>query len=512
MLGELRPAARYLSGLRRFVRTPLGPDAAADVVERARADRERSFLRVLERGVFGNPRSVYRRLLGHAGIEHADVARLVGDLGLEGALERLLEAGVHVTLDEFKGRRPVVRPGLELPVAERDFDNPLLTRHYEARTGGSRSAGRRIAIDLDLIAHEAAHHELFLRANGLEGRPLAAWHAVPPGAAALKCLLYEARLGRSAARWFTQVGSPAPKYRAFTRATLLAARALGRPLPAPVHAPPDDPAPVVEWLAAQVAAGTPAVVSTNPSSAARACLLAARRGTDLSGTAFLLGGEPVTAAKAAPVEAAGCRVVPVYAMAELGLLGIGCPHSGKPDEVHLFTDKVALVRAGKAFHLTSLLPSCPKLMLNVETGDEGVVARRPCECAFGRAGLELRAHSIRSYEKLTSEGTTFLGVDLLRLVEETLPARFGGGPADYQLVERERDGRTAVSVVVSPAVGRVDEAELVGTVLRALAADDGTRQMARVWEGGGTLEVERREPYTTPTAGKIQPLHAGGPR
>jgi hypothetical protein len=31
----------------------------------------------------------------------------------------------------------------------------------------------------------------------------------------------------------------------------------------------------------------------------------------------------------------------------------------------------------------------------------------------------------------------FLGTDLLRLIDEVLPARFGGAPTDYQFVERE---------------------------------------------------------------------------
>jgi hypothetical protein len=35
---------------------------------------------------------------------------------------------------------------------------------------------------------------------------------------------------------------------------------------------------------------------------------------------------------------------------------------------------------------------------------------------------------------------TFLGHDLIRPVEEVLPAQFGGGPTDYQSVEVERGG------------------------------------------------------------------------
>jgi hypothetical protein len=38
------------------------------------------------------------------------------------------------------------------------------------------------------------------------------------------------------------------------------------------------------------------------------------------------------------------------------------------------------------------------------------------------------------------QGMTFLGHDLIRPVEEVLPAQFGGGPTDYQSVEVERGG------------------------------------------------------------------------
>ena len=46
-----------------------------------------------------------------------------------------------MTLDEFKGRVPIRRGQSVVPTEGGAFDNPLLTRHYEARTGGSRSPG-----------------------------------------------------------------------------------------------------------------------------------------------------------------------------------------------------------------------------------------------------------------------------------------------------------------------------------------------------------------------------------
>ncbi len=74
-------------------------------------------------------------------------------------------AGVFVALEEFKGPRPLNRPGLELEVQAEDFDNPLSARHYESRTGGSAGASRRILVGLDLLEQESAYHALFYAAE-----------------------------------------------------------------------------------------------------------------------------------------------------------------------------------------------------------------------------------------------------------------------------------------------------------------------------------------------------------
>ena len=103
----------------------------------------------------------------------------------------------------------------------------------------------------------------------------------------------------------------------------------------------------------------------------------------------------------------------------------------------------------------------------------------------------------------------FVGADLLALVEDVLPARFGGAPTDYQFVEEERDGLPTVSLIVSPRVGPIDEAEVQSTVFGVLSARDlAHRMMVALWRDGGTLQVARREPHVT-NAGKIQTLHVG---
>ena len=44
---------------------------------------------------------------------------------------------------------------------------------------------------------------------------------------------------------------------------------------------------------------------------------------------------------------------------------------------------------------------------------------------------------INSFGKLTGHGVTLTGTDILHILEQTLPARFGGSAIDYQLIERD---------------------------------------------------------------------------
>jgi hypothetical protein len=94
---------------------------------------------------------------------------------------------------------------------------------------------------------------------------------------------------------------------------------------------------------------------------------------------------------------------------------------------------------------------------------------------------------VTSYEKLTDEGMTYDATALVDLVEAALPARFGGGPADYQVLEEEdADGLTRLTLIVSPRLGPLDEAALL-------------------WGQAGLLRVRREEPRPT-LRGKVLPF------
>ena len=332
----------------------------------------------------------------------------------------------------------------------------------------------------------------------------------------------QAKLGRPIARWFSQskLRGGSLKHALFARATVFTARRCGARIPVPDYTPAADAARVAAWLAQQRAKGSPAILVTPASAGVRTCRAALENALDISGTLFVLGGEPYTDAKAAVLKESGSVGYCHYAMVEAGMIGLACQAGETPDDVHLVSDKIATIerdrlvghgdRVVRALFHTTLLPASPKVMLNVESGDYGVRVDRDCGCGALPGAFRSHLHSIRSYEKLTSEGMNFLGSDLLTLVEQVLPARFGGNPTDYQLTEREQDGLPIVSLVVSPSVGRIDDASVVRAVLDFLRNRGlGEAMMADVWAQSLTLQVVRREPHVT-SGGKILPLQTLG--
>jgi len=518
--GRVRVTARYAVDLPRFLRKPVDAAEARWRISRALADRQRSFLELLERAVYSQPGSPYRRLLAHAGVELGDVRKLVAQEGVESALAELYEAGVRVTLDEFKGKQPIARPGLELPLQPTGFDNVLATVHLDRLTGGSRGARRYVPVDLRLLAHEAAHHRLFLDSLRLAGRPMAIWGDQP--SATVRQAIRHLKAGESVDRWLSKKPLPTGRRTLATdrvlNYTVAASRLFGPgTLAFPEHAPNSSVGQVARWVAIQVEDGTPALVDTSASMGVRLCLAAQDAGFDIAGTWFRFAGEAYTPGKAAVVTGSGASAMCHYSVSEIGRVGFACTAPDALDDVHLLTEKLALVQRPRAvpggavvpaFYFTTLMTTCPKVMLNVEVDDYGVVETRECGCPLAELGLVTHLRDIRSFEKLAGEGIHFAGDDLFVLVDETLPARFGGAPTDYQLVEERVDGLPQLGIVASSRVGDLDEQAVIDVVTTALAASN--RETVETLRARGALKVVRGEPHETPGA-KLLPLHLASP-
>jgi hypothetical protein len=518
VLEDARAYPRFVGGLRRFLRDPLTTDDSRRLIRETLVRREQGFLRLLDGAVYANPHSPFRALLEHAGVELGDVVRLVRSGGVDGALHELQEAGVHMTLEELRGNIPIRRGSLELSFRTADLDNPLATSVFRARSGGSRSLGRNSLVNFPSFEYQAAYWSVFLSAFGLSERPSAVWY--PPIMPGISLTFSEAKVNRRPEWW--SLPSPLVRGTGSIREGVLVTsawaigRALRRPIPFPRHLPPARAERVAAWLARKRSEGTPGLLLATPSSAVRVCRAAAEHGLDISGSFFRMGGEPFTAAKKKILTDAGCTGACHYFLSELGWVGIACADAAAPDDVHMAMDRVAAVSAERrlpsghtvaTLRFTSLHDSLRTIFLNVETDDFGVLEERECECELGGLGLTQHLHTIRSVEKLTGEGVSFLGETLIALVEDALPARFGGTAADYQLVERERDGATRVQVVVSPRLGPLDSADVVRETLAFFDGRGRAEQvMAGLWRTSGTLEVVRAEPHVT-RASKVLPLH-----
>jgi hypothetical protein len=526
LLDDAAASARVSWALPSFLRHPLTLEAAAAAQRERLETREASWLGLMRAVVYRQPRSPYRQLLRHAGCEPGDLDRLVRDDGLEGALHRLYRAGVYLSIEEFKGRRPVVRGSLRFTVAPRALRNPRAAVHAFARSGGSGGAAMPVPIDLGFVREQATNACLMVDARGGDARWRKA-HWTVPGGGALIMVLIASGFGRRIAAWFSQLDPRAPsipaRYRWSVRWICDLSRLVGRPIPAPGHVPLAQPGPVLRWMAATLAGGEVPLLQTFTSSAVRLCEAALESGVDIRGAHLVLGGEPVTAARLAPLRAAGVAGQTHYGSAETGsTMAYGCLQPSAPDEAHVTHDLFALVQPGdppaspdlspRALLTTTLRMCAPLILLNVSLGDEANLGRRPCGCPFEARGWTTHLHTIRSFEKLTAGGMTFLDVDAIRVLEEVLPRRFGGGPADYQLVEDEDDaGHPRLALRVDPGVGPLDDEAVVDLFLRALGQGGEARGvMAASWREAALLRVDRRPPVTTAT-GKVLHLHRPAP-
>jgi hypothetical protein len=521
VLRDLRLFSASPLAIARVLRRTTTLEECRASIRRHLAEREDAFARTLEHGIYAHPTSPYRRLLEHAGIELGDAVAAVRSDGADAAASAFRDAGVYVTAHEFAGRQPIVRPGLELQVSSGDFDNPQMKRGFELQTGGSGGLPRPILVDFRLPAHDGMHLALFRESAGNRGWPSAMWLPVPPGVAGLRSVVSEAAVGETFDRWFSQtpVLPPGGSVRAAALAASATAVAAARRtrIPFPRHVPPEDADEAARWLSRALARTKTGYFFSFPSSAVRVCAAARERGYDISGAHFRVGSEPLTPAKQAEIHAAGARVFASYYTAETALVGMGCARPEAIDDVHLALDKLVVLQREKQLEsgesvgmlvLSNLLPTSPKILLNVEIGDYGTIVERDCGCALGELGLTRHLHGIRSYEKLTSEGMNVLAETLIALVEEVLPSRFGGSSTDYQVVEVEEARVTRVKIVVAPRVGALDENDVVETTLSFVR--DHSRpeaMMADFWREAGTVGVVRREPFRTPV-GKVFPRYA----
>jgi hypothetical protein len=248
------------------------------------------------------------------------------------------------------------------------------------------------------------------------------------------------------------------------------------------------------------------------------CQAAYDAGIDMRGAQFMVGGEPVTAARLAEITRVGAKATPRYATAECSIIGYGCRNPEAPDDVHVAHDHFALIQPGveasvpglppAGLLITTVSPITRLVLINASLGDQAELSTRACGCPLAEVGWPVHLHTIRSHEKLTAGGMTLLDTDVIRVLEEVLPQRFGGTATDYQLLEEDDEtGRLQMRLLVHPRLGELDSEAVVDTFLTALGAGSDTAHiMVGLWRQSAFLKAERREPQAV-GPGKILHVH-----
>jgi hypothetical protein len=506
-----------------YLGTPLSVQESEALIRQRMERREALFLSMLRERCFV-PSSPYRQLLDAAGCEYGDLELMVRQRGIESSLDALRRSGVYLSFEEFKRGGDVRRGRRVFRVCPDQFDARGRPAGMALRSGGTRSSGTWIALPIE---HLAATHTpqvaLTLAMLVQPDTPILTWQLGYPSGAGVAWWFSLAKLRRPAERWFSLSEPPrrmGGRYHFMFNAGYAIARLARVRVPSPEYVPVDRVADVLRVVRAATARAGSCAVVTTPNCAVRLAGEAMRDGISLRGVTFLVGGEPLTEGKVTDIARAGARVASHYSVTEAGG-SVGAPcGAGEPGDMHARLDAFAVIpnrcQAGHAtvdaLMLTSLLPTAPKVLLNVETDDFGEMTERPCGCRWDALGCRLHLRHLRSFTKLTGEGTTVLGTNCEYVIEQVLPHAFGGSSVDYQLVEAEDEQHvTRLYLLVSPKVGHIDEETVRRRFADALrrTADNPLGGFRSIWDQAGSVRVVRRDPILT-GAGKLMPFHTLG--
>ena len=506
MLGDqLTAEIRFIAGLPRYLKSILSYETARQTIANRAATRSTQFLRLLRQSVFDQPSSPYFTLFKAAGCGYGDVAASLRTSDLETVLRQLKDAGVWVSFEEYKGRAPIVRGEVSCETSPNSFDNWMLSRGFHALTGGSSGAPARTIVDLDFLEARATYDHLMFAMLDLHEVPLALWYSKLPASVPLvQCLRY-AKIGHPPVQWFDMAigGSFVPRRHRWALAAIMAASRFSKmPFPWPRAAPLADPVVILEWLRTTVAQHGRAAFQSTVSGILRIGQHATDRGQSLQGVQFLVGSEPLTDSRRRLIESSGARVYGRYHSSDVGTIGQQCGESSHAGDLHLASDTIALLQpphaAGSSapFYVTQLMDSCPRVLINVEIGDAGVVSTRQCGCLWGKLGFTTHLADVRSYRRSTAEGLSLPYTELTRIVEDVLPARFGGSVLHYQWAEEDmQDGMTRLQLRVDPQLGPLDVEVVRRAVLDALHERKNEHSFfAQMMDKAGTIQLVREPP------------------
>jgi hypothetical protein len=185
--------------------------------------------------------------------------------------------------------------------------------------------------------------------------------------------------------------------------------------------------------------------------------------------------------------------------------------------VHILEDSFAAITVRRlapysedvevdSVHITNVAPHAPNLFINIEMDDAGVIEPADCDCTLSRLGFRRRLNHLAAFGKMSPQGMTFLGTDLVQVLEEVLPASLGGRAGHYQLVECEAASRqTQLRLHVSPRAGVTDMKRVTDVFMKHMRRRWGGAVATRAWRHSAGVEAVLAEPLVTRT-GKVHPI------
>jgi hypothetical protein len=520
MLQEGLIGARLVGKLAPYLKKSVNIDEAKALLSIRLEQRDSDFVQLVKTLIYDLPKNPYLKLLKNAGCEYQDFQNLITKEGVEGALHRLFLQGVYLTSQEFQGGAEIVRGSLRFHAEPKQLHNPYAKRHIPIRSSGSRSHGTQVVRDLEYVFDNTLVLAAWLEARNILDAEIASWSV--PGGVVLSTLIKFTNVSPHPIRWFSQLDTSEKglnfRYRWSARLLELSGRLAGVPFPRAKHVSLEDPLPIIHWMQECLQKGRTPHLFTFASSAVRLAQCALEHNISLKGTYITMSGEPITSSRLATVKKSHADALPSMGCVELGHVGYGCLNPETADDMHLLKDLLVAIQPGQhsdsiplhphTLLFSTLRKATPLILLNFSNGDQAVLKRRACGCPLGQLGFDTHYSHIRNSEKLTSGGMAFLDTDIVKILEQELPKKFGGGPTDYQLREDETpDGRPQLYLVVHPRLGTVDEVALKSIFLEKIGSGSGAEKLtSRIWRDSDMLQIERHTPRISST-GKIQHMH-----
>lgn len=508
-----------LINTREFLHEKVSLSECQNLIREGINNREDNFLIFFKKIIYENKKNPYLELLKLSHISFEDIERMVKKKGIEETLYILKNEGVYVTFEEFKEKRTVKRKGKTFYFKKEDFSNPIRARMGEIFSGASRGPARELTIGIEYLMQKLVHEAVVFDLHRIMDAPLALWYPPFPSNVALYPLRLQ-KLGLLPKVWFSQinpaVNNPSLSIKIFLFKKNIKNIFLKPKYPFPQYVSLKDAYIVAQWASEMINKYSMCSIHTYVSSAVRVCAVAKETGLNIAGTRFFISGEPLTERKRMEIEGTGCKTVNTYYFTEGGLAGCNCDNPLiKTDDIHFFKDSFALIQHIREtqehklnlFLFTSFYQGCPIIMLNMENGDYGVIEKKNCGCLLDQYGFFDHIYNIRSIEKICSEGMTFYTKDIIDIVEEEFPKKFGGSSIDFQIVEEEdKDGLTHLYIYVNPEIKDINERLAKQILFDRLRPNINRSVRIKFWEEADTFRIIKAYPFETPR-GKILPFY-----